>query len=162
MFYLVLAKYLGGMIFQLAAAECGCHNHENVLIISAPCACLCSPKSSRSDCCRISEQKQPQTLLACAELRSSVWWCLLRPAAQACTNRTPTPRNQENKNAFTWEFSSQSQFRTFRAWFSIFHKSRPWLLPLQRGETRPCLRALLSACQRVEASSELNSAKPTF
>ena len=85
------------MIFQLAAAECGCHNHENVLIISAPWACLCSPKSSRSDCCRISEQKQPQTLLACAELRSSVWRCLLRPAAQACTNRTPTPRNQENK-----------------------------------------------------------------
>ena len=52
-FYLVLAKYLGGVIFQLAAAECGCHNHENVLIISALYACLCSPKSSRIDCCRI-------------------------------------------------------------------------------------------------------------
>lgn len=52
-FYLVLAKYLGGVIFQLAAAECVCHNHENVLIISALYACICSPKSSRIDCCRI-------------------------------------------------------------------------------------------------------------
>lgn len=77
------------MIFQLAAAECGCHNQENVLIISAPCACLCSPKSSRSNCCRISEQKQPQTLLACAELRFRIWWCLLRPAAQACNKQDP-------------------------------------------------------------------------
>lgn len=90
MFHLVLAKYLGGMIFQLPAAECGCHHQENVLIISAPCACLCSPKSSRSDCCRISEQKQPQTLLACAELRSVFGGVcssrLLRPA------RTGPPR----------------------------------------------------------------------
>lgn len=62
-FYLVLVKYLGGKILQLAAAECGCHNHGNVLIISAIYTCLCSPTSSSINCCLISEQKLPIFLM---------------------------------------------------------------------------------------------------
>lgn len=112
---------------QLTAAECGCHNHEDVLIVSAYIPLSLEPQIFQYQLPSHLRTKAAVDTPVGAELSFSIWWCLLRPAAQACTNRTQTPLHQENKKVFTWEFSSGLQFRTFWALFSIFHKSKPWL-----------------------------------
>lgn len=86
-------------------------------------------------------------------VRFPVWWCVLWPAAQteAGTHRAHVPPDQENKDVFTWEFSSLCDLELSGSDFP-FPINQDHGYP-QMWDARPCRGCFCESGRGLEVST---------